>query len=198
MRLLGLAAFLVGACLLFALVVHAGLAPVLSVLGTMGVQGLVLVTLAHLPIVVLLGLAWWTIYRSGERPESSALRLGARCARRERRSIAVLAAWRLCDRRACAFPRRRGRNSRGRVNFSRSHPRVRRQVSLHSARAGAACVFSFRQDRGCGGNCPLPLRSFGVAVSAKAATAAHKRQISFRAGKGCAPCGAGRPWRSAA
>ncbi len=68
MRLLGLAAFLVGACLLFVLVVHAGLAPVLSVLGTMELQGLLLISLAHLPIVVLLGLAWWTIYRSGERP----------------------------------------------------------------------------------------------------------------------------------
>jgi putative membrane protein len=68
MRLLGLAAFLVGACLLFVLVIHAGLAPVLSVLGTMGLQGLVLISLAHFPIVVLLGLAWWTIYRSSERP----------------------------------------------------------------------------------------------------------------------------------
>jgi putative membrane protein len=69
MRLLGLAAFLVGACLLFALVIHAGLAPVLSVLSTMGLQGLILISLAHLPIVVLLGLAWWTIYRSGTRPK---------------------------------------------------------------------------------------------------------------------------------
>jgi len=68
MKFAGLAAFLVGACLLFALVIQAGLAPVLSVLGTMGAQGLVLVSLAHLPIVALLGLAWWMIYRSGKRP----------------------------------------------------------------------------------------------------------------------------------
>jgi putative membrane protein len=68
MKFLGLAAFLVGACLLFALVINAGLAPVLSVLGTMGVQGLVVISLAHLPIIVLLGLAWWMIYRSGTRP----------------------------------------------------------------------------------------------------------------------------------
>jgi len=68
MKFWGLAAFLVGACLLFALVINAGFAPVLSVLGTMGVQGLVVISLAHLPIIVLLGLAWWMIYRSGARP----------------------------------------------------------------------------------------------------------------------------------
>jgi putative membrane protein len=68
MKLLGLAAFLVGACLLFTLVVHAGLEPVLGVLGTMGPQGLVLIGLVHLPVVGLLGLAWWTIHRSGTRP----------------------------------------------------------------------------------------------------------------------------------
>lgn len=68
MKLAGLAAFLVGTGLLFALVIHAGLAPVLSVLGTLGAQGLVLVSLAHLPIVALLGLAWWMIYRGGRRP----------------------------------------------------------------------------------------------------------------------------------
>jgi putative membrane protein len=32
-------------------------------------QGLALVSLAHLPIIVLLGLAWWTIYRGGHRPK---------------------------------------------------------------------------------------------------------------------------------
>jgi putative membrane protein len=68
MKLLGLAAFLVGAGLLFLLVVRAGLAPVLGVLGTMGPQGLVLVSLAHLPVIGLLGLAWWIIHRSGTRP----------------------------------------------------------------------------------------------------------------------------------
>lgn len=68
MKFAGLAAFLVGACLLLALVVHAGLAPMLGVLGTMGAQGLILVSLAHLPIIALLGLAWWMIYRSGKRP----------------------------------------------------------------------------------------------------------------------------------
>jgi len=68
MKFAGLAAFLVGACLLLALVVHAGFAPVLSVLGTMGAQGRILISLAHLPIIALLGLAWWMIYRSGMRP----------------------------------------------------------------------------------------------------------------------------------
>jgi len=68
MRFLGLAAFVVGACLLFALVIHVGLAPVLGVLSTMGLRGLVLISLAHLPVIALLGLAWWTIYRSGTKP----------------------------------------------------------------------------------------------------------------------------------
>ena len=68
MRLLGLAAFLVGACLLFALVIRAGVDPVLGVLGTMGPRGLILASLAHLPIIALLGLAWWAIHRSDPRP----------------------------------------------------------------------------------------------------------------------------------
>jgi putative membrane protein len=36
----------------------------------MGPQGLVLVTLAHLPVIALLGLAWWNIHRSGARPNA--------------------------------------------------------------------------------------------------------------------------------
>ena len=68
MRALGLAAFLAGTCLLLALVVRAGLTPVLGVLATMGPQGLVLITLAHLPVIALLGLAWWNIHRGGARP----------------------------------------------------------------------------------------------------------------------------------
>jgi putative membrane protein len=68
MRLVALAALLGGLCLLLWLVVHEGLAPVLGSLATMGPQGLVLISLAHLPIIGLLGLAWWTIYRGAVRP----------------------------------------------------------------------------------------------------------------------------------
>lgn len=56
-----------GAAGLIAITLHAGLEPVLRVLATLGLGGLVLISLLHLPVIALMGLAWWFIGRPGAR-----------------------------------------------------------------------------------------------------------------------------------
>lgn len=58
-----LAVLLVGIVLLAALAVHAGMAAVLRSLAILGARGFALVTIIHLPVLLLMGLAWWWIGR---------------------------------------------------------------------------------------------------------------------------------------
>jgi len=62
--------FAVGAAILTLLVVYAGLGPIGGAVTSLGVFGLCLIALAHLPVVVLLGLAWFVLARrfEGARP----------------------------------------------------------------------------------------------------------------------------------
>jgi putative membrane protein len=62
-RRVRLVIFLAGAAALIAITLHAGLEPVMRVLATLGLGGLVLVILLHLPVIALMGLAWWFIGR---------------------------------------------------------------------------------------------------------------------------------------
>jgi putative membrane protein len=60
-----LAFFLVGAAALIAITIHAGIDPVMRALAALRLSGLVLITLLHLPIIALMGLAWWFVGRPG-------------------------------------------------------------------------------------------------------------------------------------
>lgn len=69
-RFLGELAFAAGLAAIVALVVHFGLSDVLKALKSVGVGGFVLVALAHIPTLVAVGLAWWSLSRDapGARP----------------------------------------------------------------------------------------------------------------------------------
>lgn len=56
-------AFVLGAAALAALTVYAGFQPILRCLTELGAQGLLVIVLLHLPIVGLLGIAWWLVGR---------------------------------------------------------------------------------------------------------------------------------------
>jgi putative membrane protein len=68
MKTIAVAAFLVGAAIIIFLVLHAGLPVLLEALAALGITGLLLIACAHLPVVALLGTAWWIIGRGLERP----------------------------------------------------------------------------------------------------------------------------------
>ena len=55
--------FLTGATALIAITFQAGIEPVLRVLATLKLGGLTLITLLHLPVIALMGLAWWFVGR---------------------------------------------------------------------------------------------------------------------------------------
>ena len=156
---------------------------------------MLLISLAHLPIVVLLGLAWWTIYRSGERP--GVLRFvwarAVRDASAEALPFSQLGGYAIGARAlslAGADATAAGASTFLDLilEFAAKFPYIL---------LGLALLADFRSDRvcGCGGDCRLPLHSAGVAVSAKAATAAHQHPFLPALASDCAPCGAGRPWR---
>ena len=69
---------LIGVAALFGVTVHAGATSVVQILGTLRLSGLAMITLMHLPITVLMGLAWWCLGREAGRP---ILFLGARLVR---------------------------------------------------------------------------------------------------------------------
>ena len=52
-----------GAAVLIAIMVRAGMEPVLRSLATLNLGGLAIITLLHLPVIGLMGLAWWFIGR---------------------------------------------------------------------------------------------------------------------------------------
>jgi len=67
-RRIRLAIFAGGAAALIAITLHAGMDPVLHALAALKVSGLAIITLLHLPIIALLGLAWWFVGRPSARP----------------------------------------------------------------------------------------------------------------------------------
>lgn len=67
LKIVGILAFAAGVAITVYLLLHAGLSPVATALARLGVTGLVVIALAHLPIVALLGAAWWAIARPVER-----------------------------------------------------------------------------------------------------------------------------------
>lgn len=67
MRIFAVLAFIAGAGFVSVLLIYAGLAPIAHALARFGVFGLIVVILAHVPVIALLGAAWWLIgSRSGE------------------------------------------------------------------------------------------------------------------------------------
>jgi putative membrane protein len=66
-RLIRLVLFLAGGLALVAITLHAGIGPVLRALAVLKLSGLALITLLHLPVIALMGLAWWFIGRPGAR-----------------------------------------------------------------------------------------------------------------------------------
>ena len=69
-RLVGELIFVAGLAASLWLVLHLGLKPVGHALASVGVGGILLVTLAHLPTLGALGLSWWLLARdaAGARP----------------------------------------------------------------------------------------------------------------------------------
>lgn len=53
--------FVLGALALAGLVAYAGIGPLFQALAGLGVGGLTIVILIHLPVLVVLGLAWWSV-----------------------------------------------------------------------------------------------------------------------------------------
>jgi putative membrane protein len=68
MKAFGILAFVAGIVLAGFLIFRAGFAPVAHALATLGVTGLLTVIAAHIPIIALLGAAWWTIAPRLDRP----------------------------------------------------------------------------------------------------------------------------------
>lgn len=68
MKALGILAFLAGIGLAVFLLIRAGFAPVAHSLVALGLIGLAAIIAAHIPIIALLGAAWWSIGRGPGRP----------------------------------------------------------------------------------------------------------------------------------
>jgi putative membrane protein len=69
MRFLKYAIFVIGIAALVALAVRAGMADVVKTLAALDWGGFVLITLLHAPVILMMGVAWWTVGR-GEAPAS--------------------------------------------------------------------------------------------------------------------------------
>ena len=67
-RRIRLAIFLTGVAALIGATAYAGVNTVVHLLGTLRLSGLATITLMHLPIIVLMGLAWWCVGRDTGRP----------------------------------------------------------------------------------------------------------------------------------
>lgn len=67
LKIAGFLAFAAGGAVTVFLLIHSGFSPVATALANLGVIGLIIIALAHLPIVALLGAAWWAIARPVER-----------------------------------------------------------------------------------------------------------------------------------
>jgi putative membrane protein len=65
MRFLKYAIFVIGIAALAALAIRAGMNEVVSTLAALGWVGLAVISLLHVPVIVIMGLAWWTVGRGG-------------------------------------------------------------------------------------------------------------------------------------
>ena len=65
MRFLKYAIFVIGVAALAALAVRAGMHEVVSALAALGWGGLALISLLHVPVIVIMGLAWWVVVCCG-------------------------------------------------------------------------------------------------------------------------------------
>lgn len=65
MRFLKYAIFVIGIAALAALAIRAGMDEVVKTLGALGWTGFIIVTFLHVPVIVAMGLAWWTVGRGG-------------------------------------------------------------------------------------------------------------------------------------
>jgi len=66
-RRIRFAIFLAGAAALVAITLHAGMEPVLHALAALQLSGLAIITLLHLPVIALMGVAWWLAGRPSAR-----------------------------------------------------------------------------------------------------------------------------------
>ena len=64
--------FLAGAAALIAITINAGMEPVLRALAVLKLSGLAIITLLHLPVIVLMGLAWWFVGRATPQARATA------------------------------------------------------------------------------------------------------------------------------
>lgn len=68
MRFLKYAIFVVGIAALAFLAIRAGMNEVIQTLGALGWGGFVVITLLHVPVIVAMGLAWWSVGRGAASP----------------------------------------------------------------------------------------------------------------------------------
>jgi putative membrane protein len=68
MKPIAVAAFIAGAAILIWLVASAGVPVLMDALAALGISGLLLIAGVHLPVMALLGAAWWIIGRGRDRP----------------------------------------------------------------------------------------------------------------------------------
>jgi putative membrane protein len=68
MRFLKYAIFVIGVAALASLAVRAGMNEVVSALAALGWGGLAIISLLHVPVIVVMGLAWWSVGRGGASP----------------------------------------------------------------------------------------------------------------------------------
>jgi putative membrane protein len=68
MRFLKYAIFVIGVAALAALAIRAGMHEVVSTLAALGWGGLAIISLLHVPVIVIMGLAWWVVGRGAASP----------------------------------------------------------------------------------------------------------------------------------
>ncbi len=68
MKPVAVAAFIAGAAIVVVLVLHAGIPVLIDALAALGLTGLLIIAVAHVPIMALLGTAWWIVGRGAGRP----------------------------------------------------------------------------------------------------------------------------------
>lgn len=68
MRFLKYAGFVVGIAVLAVLAIRAGMADVVKTLAALDWGGFAIISLLHVPVIAVMGLAWWAVGRGGARP----------------------------------------------------------------------------------------------------------------------------------
>jgi glycosyltransferase 2 family protein len=68
MRFLKYAVFVIGVAALAVLAIRAGMHEVVSTLAALGWGGLAIISLLHVPVIVIMGVAWWSVGRGAASP----------------------------------------------------------------------------------------------------------------------------------